>query len=85
MATKTISIDIEAYKRLKGAKLKSESFSQTIKRVIQQPIDFRQWMLSMESDPLSDEAVAAVEAVVSQRRHPRNRLPRAGGARKKPL
>ena len=34
MATKTISIDVEAYQRLKSVQKENESFSQTIKRVI---------------------------------------------------
>ncbi len=73
MATKTISIDTEAYSRLKSVKHKNESFSQTIKRVVQKPIDFAAWMAAIEQNPLSDEAVDAVEAVISQRRNPRNR------------
>jgi predicted CopG family antitoxin len=73
VATKTISIDTEAYRRLKSVKQKNESFSQTIKRVVQQPIDFERWMALIGKDPLSDEAIEAVEAVISQRRIPRNR------------
>jgi predicted CopG family antitoxin len=79
MATKTISIDTEAYRRLKQVKQNGESFSQTIKRVVHEPIDFKQWMTSLEKDPLSDRAVKAVEAVVSGRRNRRNRG-RIGGA-----
>jgi len=73
MATKTIKIDMEAYRRLKGVKQNGESFSQTIKRVVHQPIDFDRWLKSIESDPLSDEAVDAVEEIVRQRRDSRNR------------
>jgi predicted CopG family antitoxin len=80
MATKTITIDMEAYRRLKRVKQETESFSQTIKRVVQAPVDFEEWMASIEKDPLSDEAVRAVEAVVAQRREPRNRRGRHGAA-----
>jgi len=72
MATKTITIDTEAYRRLKKVKQEGESFSQAIKRVVQEPIDFERWMKSIENNPVSDEALDAVEAVVTARRIPRN-------------
>lgn len=80
MATKTITIDIEAYRRLKGVKQDGESFSQTIKRVVRKPIDFKAWMQSIEEDPLSDRAIDAMERVVAERRHPRNRRRSRGAA-----
>ena len=80
MATKIITIDTEAYRRLKSAKRNGESFSQTIKRVVREPIDFKQWMASIEKDPLSDRAVRAIEAVISGRRDRRNRRPSRGAA-----
>jgi hypothetical protein len=39
MATKTITVDLEACKRLKQAQKPRESFSQTIKRVVRPPVD----------------------------------------------
>ena len=80
MATKTITIDMEAYRRLKRVKQETESFSQAIKRVVHEPIDFKQWMASIEKDPLSDEAAQAIDRVVSQRRNPRNRRCSRGAA-----
>ena len=39
MAVKTITIDTDAYDRLKGVQKANESFSQTIKRVVRKPVD----------------------------------------------
>jgi predicted CopG family antitoxin len=38
MATKTITIDVEAYNRLKAVQHENESFTQTIKRVVPDPV-----------------------------------------------
>jgi predicted CopG family antitoxin len=67
MATKTISIDLEAYKRLKAAKRNNESFSEVIKRVVPRQIDYDAWLKSVAADPFSDEFVAAVEEQVANR------------------
>jgi predicted CopG family antitoxin len=80
VATKTITIDIEAYRRLKSVQQDNESFSQTIKRVVHKPLDFKQWLASIEKDPLSEKAVAAVERVVSSRRDRHNRRRLRGAA-----
>jgi predicted CopG family antitoxin/DNA-binding XRE family transcriptional regulator len=72
MATKTISIDTEAYGRLKARKAEGESFSETIKRIVPKPFDVEKWLDSMAADPVGEEFVAAVEETVAQRRSPQN-------------
>ncbi len=67
MATKTITIDMEAYRRLKGAKKDGESFSQTIKRVVRPPVDVTAWFSKMRSNPMSREALEAVEKAIRAR------------------
>jgi predicted CopG family antitoxin len=68
MATKTISIDTDAYKRLKSVQKENESFSQVIKRVVWQPIAFEKMLEEMEKNPLSDSAIEAIEQVVARRK-----------------
>jgi len=58
MATKTISIDIEAYDRLCAVRKPEESFSQAIKRVIRKPISADEWFAKINAHaPLSDAEV----------------------------
>ena len=67
MTKKSITIDLEAYKRLKIAKKPNESFSQTIKRVVRKPVDLSKLFAAFEADPASTEFVEAVEEQVAQR------------------
>ena len=67
MATKTISIDLEAYERLKSVQKENESFSQTIKRVVWNPAPFLRLLNDPNREPLSDKAIDAVEQVINAR------------------
>ena len=73
MATKTITIDVDAYDRLKSVQKPTESFSQTIKRVVPKRVDLESLFRKLNKDPLSAEAIDAVERQIAQRRDPRNR------------
>ncbi len=67
MATKTITVDVEAYNRLKRVKRENESFSQTIKRVIPLPPNLDALFRGTAKRPFSDDFVATMEKVVSSR------------------
>jgi predicted CopG family antitoxin len=68
MPTKTISIDTEAYERLKSVRRKDESFSQAIKRVIKPRAEVLRLLNEAGRHPLSDRAIDAIEQVVAARR-----------------
>ena len=70
MAVKTITIDMEAYNRLKSAKKRNESFSQTIKRVIKKPIDMEKLIAKMKK--VSPEVWDHAEEQIRLRRAPYN-------------
>jgi predicted CopG family antitoxin len=73
MATKTISIDIEAYERLRSVRQENESFSQTIKRVVKPPFDYETFRKKVENFSLSDKAAEAIEEQIRSRRRPSTR------------
>lgn len=68
MAVKTITIDTEAYKRLKSHKKPNESFSDTIKRLVKKPFDVDAWLKKLEGIEFSPEAVKGIEDAVKSRR-----------------
>lgn len=70
MATKTITIDVEAYRRLTAVRHGGESFSQAIKRVVREPLDCSAYRRKLRAHRLSDEAVEAIEAHVRDRHRP---------------
>ena len=73
VATKTISIDLDAYERLAAARRGNESFSQVIKRVVRPSVDFEAITELLRANALSPSATRAVERQVSRRRRPSRR------------
>ena len=74
MATKTISIDLEAYERLRRARrTRTESFSKVIKRAVwpAPPHTAGALLAAMEGAPLmDDEALGGLEEAQAQDRPP---------------
>jgi predicted CopG family antitoxin len=70
LAKMTITIDLEAYRRLNSVRREGESFSQSIKRVVRPPSDLRKWMRDLETHPMSKAAMDAVEAAIRGRQDP---------------
>jgi predicted CopG family antitoxin len=67
VATKTITIDVEAYERLRKHRRANESFTELIKRLVPEPIDLEVWFRAIEEMPLSRKAVQAIEDRLADR------------------
>lgn len=67
MAVKTITIDIEAYRRLKQVKQEGESFSQVIKRKVRPDFNLDAWLKRLREAPLDKGFMRAVEEQVAGR------------------
>ncbi len=67
MAVKTITIDLEAYERLKGVKRGNESFSETLKRIVPRQIDPDAFLAKLQGRSLSVKTARAIEETVERR------------------
>ncbi len=79
MATKTISIDLEAYSRLVKSRREKESFSEIIKREVHPPMNIEEIIDTFRKNRLSPQAEKAVRAQIARRRAPINRRSRRYG------
>lgn len=72
MATKTISLDEEAYERLKAHKREGESFSEVVKRIAEE----RSWteVAGILSDAEAEELERAIEHGRERSRERRDRI-----------
>lgn len=79
MATRTITVDFEAYERLKMVQKPGESFSETIKGVVRRPFDYDGWLKKIQANRLSKEAAAAIEEAIASRTLPSSYDQSSGG------
>ncbi len=80
MATRTITVDAEAYNRLRKARRPKESFSETIKRFVRVPPDLDALMREAGQHAFGEHLVSAVGQIVADRRRGSRRGARNGRA-----
>lgn len=68
MATKTITIDLEAYEALRRRKAKGESFSDVIKKHFARGATGAELRTALEGFELGDDTLAAIERLIEERR-----------------
>lgn len=72
MGTSTITIDSEAYDRLKAVKRDNESLSEAIQTVSPAPVDLQRYRRRLRGKCLSDEATQAIDLQQTGRPHQRS-------------
>jgi predicted CopG family antitoxin len=65
--TKTVTLDLEAYDTLAREKRSGESFSDVVKRTLGKRPTMRELVEAMASNPLSEEALDAIEKIAKRR------------------
>lgn len=71
MATKTITIDLEAYEALRRRKEKGESFSDVIKRHFARGVTGRELGLILQGLELGEDTLETLDELIQERRqHP---------------
>ena len=67
METKTVPIDADSDDRLAGVRRAGGTLGDTIKRVVWDPRPFEAVRRQLAADPLSDDAIGAIEQVIASR------------------
>ncbi len=73
MPVKTITIDMDAYNRLKACQREGESFTQTIKRAVPPPFDEAAFRKAVKQFTLGDDVAEAIEEHLRARHVPSKR------------
>lgn len=68
MATKTITIDVDAYGRLRRLKRDNESFSEVLKRVLPRRVDLDQLFADLDQAQPSKSFFSGIDRQLQNRR-----------------